>query len=78
MRVGKRERAKLRLEREQAKAFANAMSFKPKEMCANGQYATMWGRFFPALRPVGKPSKPWHYNGQTARKVARTRDHRKG
>ena len=65
MRLGKRERATLR-EKDAAKALARKRAREPE-----GRFVNMWSRFFPILRPVGKPAFPWHYRGVNVRRISR-------
>ena len=66
MRLGKRERAALR-QKEAAKAVALGRKIGP-----TGRYATMWSRFFPVLRPVGKPIVDWSWKWRTAAEIRRS------
>ena len=63
MRLGKRERQALRV-KVAARRVAAAKSREPQ-----GRYASMWGRFFPCVRPVGKPSKSWDWNSKGHKKA---------
>ena len=65
MRLGKREMAALR-QKEAAKAVALRRKVDPI-----GRYATMWTRFFPVLRPVGKPKVDWSWRWRTAAEIRR-------
>ncbi len=70
MRLGKRERAALRLRREQAAILAEHDS-RRQGLLPAGNYASAWRRFFPALRPVNadngrrKPHNPAWAQGST-------------
>ena len=59
MRLGKRERARLRLERAQALAYRHARDKIIVIAPASPDiHMSMYGRLKPVLRPVGKPSMP--------------------
>ena len=64
MRLGKRERQALR-QKEAMKCLALRRTDKP------GRYVNMWSRFFPVLRPVGKPKIDWSWNWRIAAKIRR-------
>ena len=77
MRLGKRERARLRLERAQALAYRSARDKIVVIAPASPDiHMSMYGRLKPVLRPVNtdngrkKPHYPSWANGQTARKRA--------
>lgn len=63
-RLDKRSRAALR-QKEAARALALRRADR------QGRCGSMWGRFFPVLRPVGKPLVDWSYNWRTAARIRR-------
>ena len=63
-RLDKRSRAALR-QKEAARALALRRETNP------GRCVSMWSRFFPVLRPVGKPKVDWSYKWRTAARIRR-------
>ena len=70
MRLGKRERAALRLRREQAAILAGHDE-RRQGLLPDARYASAWRRFFPVLRAVGVPRLNWSL-GLTRGKKANT------
>lgn len=58
MRLGKRERAALKVKKLASLGIA-ARVYRTLTGIAPGEYASAWRRFYPALRPVGIPRLNW-------------------
>ena len=71
MRLGKRERAEIRLIRAQQSAFDCArQSIVTIAPCASdGKFASSQSRFFPVLRPVGVPRLNWSLGVQRGKRT---------